>query len=114
MAPLQRFNERVARPTGNINFIHALPSARNAEALALLQAIAAQFKALMQEHSFYVNSLIEVPYNGEFAGRNFNNGEIIELVLFRPDGSFYPYQWLLAVMAHEVRDSQLVVRLMRD
>ena len=34
-------------------------------------------------------SLTEYEHNKEFAGRNWNAGEIIELVLRRPDHSLY-------------------------
>jgi hypothetical protein len=73
-----------------------------------------------------VNSLEEYPYNrelprllcrrpkgpplkrpsfslsGVFAGRNWCAGEVVELVLRRPNGSFFPTSWLLSVLCHEL------------
>lgn len=102
MPELVRLNEKSQRSSPYINFITALPNKRSDEALALLNTISAQFKSLMKAEGLVVNRFSEVEYNGEFAGRNFNAGELIEIVLVRKDGYFYPYSWLLAVMAHEV------------
>lgn len=54
---------------------------RQAEALSLMHAIAAQFSSIMKEEGLVVRSFIEVEYNGVFAGRNFNSGEVVELVV---------------------------------
>jgi hypothetical protein len=35
----------------------------------------------MREHHLYVMALEEFPVNTEFVGRNFNAGEVIQLVL---------------------------------
>lgn len=56
----------------------------------------------MTEWGFGVNSLVEYEPNPVFAGRNFNAGEIIELVLRRRDGSFLPWNFLLYVTCHEL------------
>lgn len=37
-----------------------------------------------------------------FAGRNWNNGETIELVLKSASGSFVPVHWLLSTLCHEL------------
>ncbi len=58
-----------------------------------LQQLAAQVHPVMKEHGFQINSLEEFEWNREFAGRNWNNGETVELVLRRQDGSFAPLQW---------------------
>lgn len=39
----------------------------------------------------------------QFAGRNWNHGQTVELVLRRPDGRFYPLPYIMSVMCHEVR-----------
>lgn len=49
-----------------------------------------------------VNSLEEYPYNRVFAGRNWNAGEVVELVLRRTNGTFFPTSWLLSVLCHEL------------
>ncbi|KAF8632237.1 hypothetical protein AX15_001989 [Amanita polypyramis BW_CC] len=41
-------------------------------------------------------------HNQVFAGRNWNNGETVELVLRRQDGSFLPTYWLLSTLCHEL------------
>jgi len=56
----------------------------------------------MKAHGMGLNSFNEYEWNPEFAGRNWNGGEIIELVLRRRDGSFLPMGYLLTVMAHEL------------
>ncbi len=56
----------------------------------------------MKKHGFQINSLEEFEWNREFAGRNWNNGETVELVLRRQDGSFAPLQWVLMVFCHEL------------
>ncbi|BGP14235.1 hypothetical protein JCM10213v2_002178 [Rhodosporidiobolus nylandii] len=71
-------------------------------ALELLEALAAQFKPIMKQWGFGVNSLIEHEWNPTFAGRNWNAGEVIEIVLRRRDGTFAPYQFLLHVFCHEL------------
>ena len=79
-----------------------------------------------QNRHYGVMSLTEYEHNREFAGRNWNAGEIIELVLRRPDHSLYvppscdvrtpvvrltprlhsprsaPYLFVLSVMCHEL------------
>ncbi|KAL8283965.1 hypothetical protein RQP46_005078 [Phenoliferia psychrophenolica] len=68
----------------------------------MLEALAAQFRPITQIRGYGINSLEEHDWNPQFGGRNFNGGEVIEIVLRRPDGSFQPYQWLLYVMCHEL------------
>ena len=55
----------------------------------------------LQSLILQVNSLVEYEPNPEFAGRNWNAGEIIEIVLRRRDGSFLPWNFILMVMCHE-------------
>ena len=49
----------------------------------------------MRELGISVRSLEEAKWNGVFAGRNWNAGEVIEIVLRRPNGSFAPLRWLV-------------------
>ena len=93
-----RLNERETNPNPHINFITALPmpdAAEQEEARQLLRALAAQVRPIMKAHGFVVNSLEEVrtacfvvvgmvirtvpqyEFNKVFAGRNWNNGEVV-------------------------------------
>ncbi|GJN87112.1 hypothetical protein Rhopal_000057-T1 [Rhodotorula paludigena] len=99
----ERINARRPDPNDNITFIRALEGAPDSDrALEILEALAAQFKPIMKTWGFGVNSLVEHEWNPTFAGRNWNAGEVIEIVLRRPNGEFAPYQFLLYVMAHEL------------
>ncbi|BGO98013.1 hypothetical protein JCM10021v2_001671 [Rhodotorula toruloides] len=99
----KRFNEKRANPNDNITFIRVMDGLPDSDtALQILEALAAQFKPIMKEWGFGVNSLVEHEWNPTFAGRNWNAGEVIEIVLRRRDGSFAPYQFLLYVMCHEL------------
>ncbi|KAI7012290.1 hypothetical protein KC355_g5470, partial [Hortaea werneckii] len=77
----QRLNERTQRPNANINFIKPLDSPDKEVAQDFLERIAAQCHPIMKEHYLSVMSLEEYPPNPEFLGRNFNAGEVIQLVL---------------------------------
>ncbi|KAH8117708.1 WLM-domain-containing protein [Phellopilus nigrolimitatus] len=102
-----RFNEREAHPNKHINFITALPMPSvptpysEEDARQLLRALAAQVRPIMKSHGFSVNSFEEYEYNHVFAGRNWNNGETVELVLRRADGMFVSIPWLLSTLCHE-------------
>ncbi|KAK4057180.1 hypothetical protein OIO90_001675 [Microbotryomycetes sp. JL221] len=97
----------------NITFINVIEELPNSDMVSyrsssssliaqnMLQALAAQFKPIMKEWGFAINSLREAEWNPQFAGRNWNAGEVVEIVLRRPDGSFAPWKFLLMVMAHE-------------
>ncbi|KAH9068318.1 WLM-domain-containing protein [Lactarius deliciosus] len=100
-----RLNENESNPNPHVNFITALPMAdpRDQErARQLLRALAAQVKPIMKDHGFAVNSLEEYEHNDVFAGRNWNNGETVELVLRRRDGSFTSTSWLMGTLCHEL------------
>ncbi|KAF8905048.1 WLM domain-containing protein [Gymnopilus junonius] len=99
-----RLNEKETNPNPHINFITALRSdpEEEGEARKLLRALAAQVRPVMKAHGFGVNSFEEYEYNHVFAGRNWNNGETVELVLRRADGSFYPNYWLMSTLCHEL------------
>ncbi|KIJ70022.1 hypothetical protein HYDPIDRAFT_79182 [Hydnomerulius pinastri MD-312] len=100
-----RLNEHESNPNPHVNFISVLPMA-DAEvedtARQLLRALAAQVKPIMKSHGFVVNSLEEYEYNRVFAGRNWNAGETVELVLRTADGSLQPIHWLMSTLCHEL------------
>ncbi|CAH7685106.1 WLM domain-domain-containing protein [Phakopsora pachyrhizi] len=56
----------------------------------------------MKDHGMGLNTFTEYQWNPVFAGRNWNGGETIELVLRRKDGRFLPMGYLISVMAHEL------------
>lgn len=49
-----------------------------------------------------VQALEEFPHNNEFVGRNFNAGEVIQLVLRNKQGHWLPERWVMMVMVHEL------------
>lgn len=98
-----RLNDPDTSRNKHINYITALPRyADQPQAHHRLQQLAAQVQPVMKKHGFQINSLEEFEWNREFAGRNWNNGETVELVLRRQDGSFAPLQWVLMVFCHEL------------
>ncbi|KAH9849702.1 WLM domain-containing protein [Lenzites betulinus] len=99
-----RLNDSEPNPNPHINFITPLPlqdPAAEEQARQLLRALAAQVRPIMKAEGFTVNSLEEYEYNKVFAGRNWNNGEVVELVLRRQGGAFQSISWLLSVLCHE-------------
>lgn len=97
LTSLHRFGkQKDADPNPNFTFIRSLGN--DEEALALLRALAAQVKPICKAHGFGVNSFEEYEWNSVFAGRNWNAGEVIEIVLRRPNGSFCPTGWLVHVV----------------
>lgn len=57
---------------------------------------------IMKEHHLSVMSLEEYEPNAEFVGRNFNAGEVIQLVLkARFTGHWLPFNYVQMVMMHE-------------
>lgn len=62
---------------------------------------------IMKEHHLSVTSLEEFPPNREFVGRNFNAGEVIQLVLKSPSsGRWLPFRYVQMVMMHELAHCQ--------
>ena len=58
---------------------------------------------VMREHHLYVMSLEEYEPNREFVGRNFNAGEVVQLVLKSPGtGRWLPFEYVQMVMMHEL------------
>ncbi|KAF2459544.1 WLM domain-containing protein [Lineolata rhizophorae] len=83
----ERLNERVQRPNALLNFIKPLDDERaTSPARAVLERVAAVMYPIMKRHHIAVMALEEFPPNLEFAGRNFNAGEVIQLVLRAPGG----------------------------
>lgn len=99
-----RLNENETNPNPHINFITALKSdpGDQEDARQLLRALAAQVRPVMKAHGFAINSFEEYEYNRVFAGRNWNHGETLELVLRRADGTFCPTYWLMSTLCHEL------------
>ncbi|UZJ52519.1 hypothetical protein CBS101457_001839 [Exobasidium rhododendri] len=97
-----RLNDKDTSRNPFINFVTALPGPRHDEALRRLQQLAAMAKPLMKDQGFHINSLEEYEFNREFAGRCWNNGEVIELVLTSEDGNWRPLQFVLYVFCHEL------------
>jgi len=56
----------------------------------------------MKKNHIFVRSLEEYEPNHEFVGRNFNAGEVIQLVLkSRISGRWLPFEYVQMVMMHE-------------
>ncbi|PWN32130.1 WLM-domain-containing protein [Meira miltonrushii] len=97
-----RLNDKDTSRNPFINFVTALPGSRHDEALRRLQQLSAMVKPLMQKEGFHINSLEEYEWNREFAGRCWNNGEVVELVLVSANGNWIPLQYVLYVFCHEL------------
>jgi len=98
----ERINERRQRPNKFINFIKPLEGIDEDLAQDFLERIAAICYPIMKANHVVVMSLEEFPPNKEFLGRNFNAGEIIQLVLKAPSGQWYPFKHVQMVMMHEL------------
>ncbi|KAJ7903525.1 WLM domain-containing protein [Mycena olivaceomarginata] len=100
-----RLNEKESNPNPYVNFISSLDvgdAASQEDARQFLRALAAQVKPLMKAHGLVVNSLEEYEFNRVFAGRNWNAGETVELVLRGPGGSFQPTSYIMSTLCHEL------------
>jgi len=95
---ITRLNERTQRPNALINFIKA----PDPTSLDFLNRIAAQCYPVMKQHHISVMSLEEFPPNNEFLGRNFNAGEVIQLVLKDKQGRWLGFKFVQMVMMHEL------------
>ncbi|KAI1065669.1 hypothetical protein LB507_000348 [Fusarium sp. FIESC RH6] len=103
VAGWQRLNERKTQPNPNIVFIKPLEGSDKKIAQDFLERIAAQCRPIMKEHHLYVTSLEEYEPNREFVGRNFNAGEVVQLVLKSPStGRWLPFNYVQMVMMHEL------------
>ncbi|GHJ90028.1 hypothetical protein NliqN6_6430 [Naganishia liquefaciens] len=111
----RKFNARELDPNPQIRFISVLKKMPDDDkALAIMKAVAAQMKRIMERMKLVVNSFEEYPHNKvlmslprtPFSSVNWNHGEVIELVLRRANGSFLPLYYLLNVMCHELAHIQ--------
>lgn len=98
----ERLNERTQRPNVLINFIRTLPGPSSATAERILNRVAAICYPFMKSNMILVQALEEFPYNTEFVGRNFNAGEVIQLVLRDRNGRWLPQRMVEMVMVHEL------------
>jgi hypothetical protein len=120
---IQRLNAKKSQPNPHIVFIKPLKGSDEKIAQDFLERIAAQCRKLlfqqtslstlfmltkrkvpvMRKHHIHVMSLEEFPPNREFVGRNFNAGEVIQLVLKSPgSGRWLPFNYVQMVMMHEL------------
>lgn len=95
---ITRLNERTQRPNALINFIKA----SDPTSLDFLNRIAAQCYPIMKQNHISVMSLESFPHNNEFLGRNFNAGEVIQLVLKDKQGRWLGFKFVQMVMMHEL------------
>jgi hypothetical protein len=98
----ERLNERTQRPNALINFIRTIPGTSAATAENILNRVAAVCYPFMKSNMILVQALEEFPYNTEFVGRNFNAGEVIQLVLRDRNGRWLPQRMVEMVMVHEL------------
>ncbi|KAF2714105.1 WLM-domain-containing protein [Pleomassaria siparia CBS 279.74] len=98
----ERLNERTTRPNALINFIRPLPGPTTSTAEAILSRVAAVCYPFMKANMILVQALEEFPHNKEFIGRNFNAGEVIQLVLRNRHGQWLPERAVMMVMVHEL------------
>ncbi|CAG8949602.1 hypothetical protein HYFRA_00007835 [Hymenoscyphus fraxineus] len=99
----ERINAKTSAPNKNIVFIKPLPGSTESVAKDYLERIAAQCLPITNKHYLAVVSLEEYEPNLEFWGRNFNNGEVIQLVLRSPStGMWLPFKFVQMVMMHEL------------
>ncbi|TVY27921.1 DNA-dependent metalloprotease WSS1-like protein [Lachnellula hyalina] len=99
----ERINNKKSTPNKNIVFIKPRAGPDEAISKDYLERIAAQCLPIMNRNYLAVASLEEYEPNLEFWGRNFNNGEIIQLVLKSPStGRWLPFKFVQMVMMHEL------------
>ncbi|KAJ4384648.1 hypothetical protein N0V86_000248 [Didymella sp. IMI 355093] len=98
----ERINERTQRPNALINFIRTIPGPTSTTAEQILNRVAATCYPFMKANMILVQALEEFPYNTEFVGRNFNAGEIVQLVLRDRNGRWLPQRMVEMVMVHEL------------
>jgi hypothetical protein len=98
----ERLNERTQRPNALINFIRTIPGPSSTTAENILNRVAAVCYPFMKSNMILVQALEEFPYNTEFVGRNFNAGEVIQLVLRDRNGRWLPQRMVEMVMVHEL------------
>lgn len=88
-------------------FIKPLPGPTAAFAQDFLERIAAISHPIMKAHHLSIMSLEEYEPNPEFVGRNFNAGEVVQLVLRSPrSGHWLGFRQVQMVMMHELAHCQ--------
>ncbi|KAF5623345.1 DNA damage response wss1 [Fusarium sp. NRRL 52700] len=103
VAGYQRLNEKKSQPNPHVVFIKPLEGSDKQIAQDFLERIAAQCRPIMRENHLYVTSLEEYEPNREFVGRNFNAGEVVQLVLKSAStGRWLPFNYVQMVMMHEL------------
>ncbi|KAG9524422.1 WLM domain-containing protein, partial [Aureobasidium melanogenum] len=99
----ERINERKKRPNALINFIKPLEGSDKTLAQDFLERVAAICYPIMKQNHIVVMALEEYPPNPDFIGRNFNAGEVIQLVLKAPHtNQWLPFKHVQMVMMHEL------------
>ncbi|KAL9598491.1 MAG: hypothetical protein Q9219_004464 [cf. Caloplaca sp. 3 TL-2023] len=100
---IQRLNAHQTHPNDRIVFIKPLPGPTATFAEDFLSRIAAICKPIMSAAHLSVMTLEEYEPNREFVGRNFNAGEVIQLVLKAPHtGHWLSFRSVQMVMMHEL------------
>ncbi|KAG5933727.1 hypothetical protein E4U53_000891 [Claviceps sorghi] len=100
---IQRLNAKRSQPNANIVFIKPLPGPSEKTAQEFLERIAAQCLPVMRKNHISVMTLEEYEPNREFVGRNFNAGEVVQLVLRSVrSGRWLPFEYVQMVMMHEL------------
>ncbi|KAI9846891.1 MAG: hypothetical protein M1837_003503 [Sclerophora amabilis] len=100
---IERINARRRQPNERIVFIKPREGPDKELALDFLERIAAICSPVMRSNHLAVMSLEEYEPNLEFVGRNFNAGEVIQLVLKAPfTGHWLPFRHVQMVMMHEL------------
>ncbi|KAL9101533.1 MAG: hypothetical protein Q9187_009236, partial [Circinaria calcarea] len=100
---IERVNARRQQPNSRIVFIKPLPGPTEAFAQDFLERVAAICHPIMKANHLSVMSLEEYEPNPEFIGRNFNAGEVIQLVLKAPyTGHWMSFRSVVMVMMHEL------------
>ncbi|KAK4691755.1 DNA-dependent metalloprotease WSS1, partial [Lecanoromycetidae sp. Uapishka_2] len=100
---IQRLNAPRPQPSSQIIFIKPLPGPTEKYAQDFLERIAAICHPIMRANHLSIMTLEEHEPNPEFIGRNFNAGEIIQLVLKAPySGHWLSFRSVQMVMMHEL------------
>lgn len=99
---IQRINAKHQQPNTRITFIKPLPGPTTKYALDFLERIAAICHPIMLANHLSITTLEEYEPNREFIGRNFDAGEIIQLVLRSSRGQWLSFRTVQMVMMHEL------------
>lgn len=103
---VERFNDHGRHPNKLISFIKEerrdRSTAEQAQALSVLNRVAAIVYPIMKANGLQVTTLEEHPYNLGYLGINYNAGECIGLVLRTKYGSWIPENLVLQTMLHEL------------